>query len=184
MICGSLKPDHGSMTFDGKTFHPKSIIDARSKGIAILLQERGTIDGMSVAENMFIGMEDDFKGHFGVNKDKMQKKAKEILEGAGCVMGEDGFYTRAGEKVGFIISVGAGDQVRIDMAQAAASQLQAVGIDCSVEIPAQVDWGRGRWRILSAGEALLTRTTTPIRFSGQAKAQIIPGIPTRKWTGI
>ncbi len=69
------------------------------------------------------------------------EKAKEILEGAGCVMGEDGFYTRAGEKVGFIISVGAGDQVRIDMAQAAASQLQAVGIDCSVEIPAQVDWG-------------------------------------------
>lgn len=84
MICGSLKPDHGSMTFDGKTFHPKSIIDARSKGIAILLQERGTIDGMSVAENMFIGMEDDFKGHFGINKEKMQKKAKEILHEIGA----------------------------------------------------------------------------------------------------
>jgi len=69
------------------------------------------------------------------------EKARELLEKAGCVAGEDGFYTRDGETVGFVISVGAGDQVRIDMAQAAASQLQAVGIDCRVEIPAQVDWG-------------------------------------------
>lgn len=84
MICGSLKPDNGTMVFDGTSFRPKSIIDARSKGIAILLQERGTIDGMSVAENMFIGMEDDFKGRFGINKDKMQKKAKEILQKIGA----------------------------------------------------------------------------------------------------
>ena len=35
-------------------------------------------------------------------------------------MGDDGFYYRDGEKVGFVISVSAGDQVRIDMAQIAA----------------------------------------------------------------
>lgn len=80
MICGSLKPDNGTMVFDGTSFRPKSIIDARSKGIAILLQERGTIDGMSVAENMFIGMEDDFKGRFGINKDKMQKRQKKFCK--------------------------------------------------------------------------------------------------------
>lgn len=68
-------------------------------------------------------------------------KAKEILEAAGCTMGSDGFYIRDGETVGFVISVGAGDQVRIDIAQAVAQQLREVGIDCSVEIPVQVDWG-------------------------------------------
>lgn len=67
-------------------------------------------------------------------------RAKSILEAAGCVMGEDGFYVRNGETVGFVISVGAGDQVRADIAQAAAQQLREVGIDCSVEIPVQVDW--------------------------------------------
>lgn len=67
-------------------------------------------------------------------------RAREILESAGCTMGDDGFYERNGEKVGFVISVGAGDQVRIDIAQAAAQQLRAVGIDCSVDIPVQVDW--------------------------------------------
>ena len=59
---------------------------------------------------------------------------------AGCVKGEDGYYARDGERVGFVLSVGAGDQVRLDMAQAAAQQLRAVGIDCTVEIPAVVDW--------------------------------------------
>ena len=68
-------------------------------------------------------------------------KAKAALEAAGCTMGSDGMYERQGEKIGFVISVGAGDQVRLDIAQAAAQQLREVGIDCSVEIPVQVDWG-------------------------------------------
>lgn len=73
--------------------------------------------------------------------DYAPEKAKAILEAAGCTMNADGFYERNGETIGFVISVGAGDQVRIDIAQAAAQQLREVGIDCSVEIPAQVDWG-------------------------------------------
>ena len=55
-------------------------------------------------------------------------------------MGDDGFYYRDGEKVGFVISVSAGDQVRIDMAQIAAQELKEIGMDVSVEIPAQTDW--------------------------------------------
>ena len=55
-------------------------------------------------------------------------------------MGDDGFYYRDGEKVGFVISVSAGDQVRIDMAQIAAQELKEIGMDVSVEIPAQIDW--------------------------------------------
>ena len=68
-------------------------------------------------------------------------RAEAILTAAGCVKGDDGFYYRSGEKVGFVISVGAGDQVRLDMAQAAAQQLRQIGIDCTVEVPAVVDWG-------------------------------------------
>ena len=69
------------------------------------------------------------------------EKAKSVLEEAGCEMGDDGFSYRDGEKVGFVISVGAGDQVRVDIAQIAAQQLQQIGMDVTVEIPAQVDWG-------------------------------------------
>lgn len=68
------------------------------------------------------------------------QKAREALEAAGCVMGENGFYERNGEKLSFVISVGAGDQVRIDMAQAAAQQISQIGIECKVEIPIRIDW--------------------------------------------
>lgn len=75
--------------------------------------------------------------HYDYNPDK----AKEILEAAGAQMNDDGFYYRNGEKLGFVISVGAGDQVRIDIAQAAAQQLREIGLDITVEIPTVVDWG-------------------------------------------
>lgn len=68
-------------------------------------------------------------------------RAKGILESAGCVMGPDGFYQRNGQEVGFVISVMAGEQDRIDIAQAAAQQLREAGIHCTVEIPAKIDWG-------------------------------------------
>ncbi|MDO4543590.1 MAG: sugar ABC transporter ATP-binding protein [Clostridia bacterium] len=83
MITGSLRPDGGSMLFNGKPYSPKSLIDARSQGIAILLQERGTLNGITVAENMFIGMEDRFKGAFGVSRKRMQNEAKNILAAIG-----------------------------------------------------------------------------------------------------
>ena len=35
----------------------------------------------------------------------------------------------------------AGEQDRIDIAQAAAQQLREVGIHCTVDIPAKMDWG-------------------------------------------
>ncbi len=68
------------------------------------------------------------------------EKAKEVLENAGCAMGKMASTDRNGEKIGFVISVGAGDQVRIDIAQAAAQQLRAIGMDVTVEVPAKVDW--------------------------------------------
>lgn len=68
-------------------------------------------------------------------------RARAILEEAGCTLNESGFYERDGQEIGFVISVGAGDQVRVDIAQAAAQMLRQVGINCSVEIPEKVDWG-------------------------------------------
>ena len=68
-------------------------------------------------------------------------RARAILEEAGCALNESGFYERNGQEIGFVVSVGAGDQVRVDIAQAAAQMLRQVGINCSVEIPEKVDWG-------------------------------------------
>ena len=69
------------------------------------------------------------------------QRAREILEDAGCIVGENGFYERNGEEIGFVISVMSGEQDRIDIAQAAAQQIREAGINCTVEIPVQMDWG-------------------------------------------
>lgn len=73
--------------------------------------------------------------------DYSPEKARAVLEEAGCVRNSDGFYYRGADRVGFVISMGAGDQVRLDIAQIAAQQLREIGLDVTVEIPAQVDWG-------------------------------------------
>ena len=75
--------------------------------------------------------------HYDYNPDR----AREILEAAGCTMGKNGYYERNGAEIGFVISVGAGDRVRVDIAQAAAQCLRQIGINCTVEIPEKVDWG-------------------------------------------
>lgn len=69
------------------------------------------------------------------------EKAREILEKAGCVPDENGFYTRNGATLGFTINVGAGDQVRVQIAQIAAQQLREIGLEVKVEVPSSVDWG-------------------------------------------
>ena len=68
-------------------------------------------------------------------------RARAILKAAGAEMGDDGFYYRNGERLGFVIDVAAGDQVRLDMARAAAQQLREIGLDVTAEIPPVVDWG-------------------------------------------
>ena len=104
-------------------------------------------------------------------------RAEELLQSAGCQKGGDGFYYRHGEKVAFTISTPAGDQVRLDLAQAAAQQLRQVGVDVNVEIPSIVDWA-------SQSAYLLTSTTTPTRSSPPAGGPTTPGTPTPWWTGI
>lgn len=67
-------------------------------------------------------------------------RACALLESVGCIRNSEGYYERNGQELGFTLSVMAGEQDRLDIAQAAAQQLRQVGIRCTVEIPVQMDW--------------------------------------------
>ncbi|MEI3089394.1 MAG: hypothetical protein V8T01_05360 [Oscillospiraceae bacterium] len=58
------------------------------------------------------------------------------------MMGEDGFTSATAREIAFTISVGAGDQVRIDMAQIAAQQLREIGMDVHGGHPRRHGLGR------------------------------------------
>lgn len=80
MVTGALKPDGGVMTFKGKEYGPGSVIDAGNQGICILIQELGTIDGLTVAENIFLGKESRFAAGFHISGRKMNQAADELLK--------------------------------------------------------------------------------------------------------
>ncbi len=84
------------MTYKGKDWNPSSMLDAldyegNGGGIGMIVQESGTIPGISVMENIFLGNLDEFKcfklkngKRFGpINKKKMAQAAKDALENIG-----------------------------------------------------------------------------------------------------
>ncbi|MBO9472876.1 ABC transporter ATP-binding protein [Shimia sp. R10_1] len=57
MIYGLVKPDSGTMTWDGQPFSPSEPKAARASGVAMVFQHFSLFDALSVAENVALGME-------------------------------------------------------------------------------------------------------------------------------
>ena len=84
IAAGMQKADSGEMRYHGEAWNPGSMIDALSKGIGMIVQESGTIQGVSVAENLFLGETKQFPGPFGtIDRKAMNAKADEALQAIG-----------------------------------------------------------------------------------------------------
>jgi ribose transport system ATP-binding protein len=57
ILSGALAPDAGSITIDGRAFAPRSPIDARRAGVAMIYQELSLAPHLSVMENILLGAE-------------------------------------------------------------------------------------------------------------------------------
>lgn len=68
------------------------------------------------------------------------EKAQQLLEDNGWVKNDDGIYEKNGQTLSFTINSSQGDQVRIDMANICAQNLNSIGADVTVETPAEIDW--------------------------------------------
>ena len=80
MLTGIYSIGSGTFILDGKEVHPKNQVEANNEGISIIVQELGTLSGLTVAENIFLGHEDQFV-HCGIkNTNAMNKKATELLK--------------------------------------------------------------------------------------------------------
>lgn len=84
LVSGSQKADTGIMTYLGEEYIPRSLIDASNRHICILIQETGTISGLSVAENIFLGKESRFGTGPIIRARKMTKAAQELLDQMGA----------------------------------------------------------------------------------------------------
>ena len=81
---GMQKPTSGEMIFKNQPWNPASMIEALQLGVGMIVQESGTIAGITVAENIFLGELDQFKNKFGiVNRKLMNAKANQVMEKIG-----------------------------------------------------------------------------------------------------
>jgi ribose transport system ATP-binding protein len=80
IIAGLQAATSGEILFEGKPWKPSSVLEATSNGIAMIVQEAGTIGNITVAENIFLGHEEMFaRGPF-INLGKMTAAAQQYLD--------------------------------------------------------------------------------------------------------
>ena len=81
IIAGIQKADTGEVTFHGKPWQPASMIEALEHGIGMIVQETGTIPGITVAENLFLGETSRFRNKLGlVSRKAMEQEARKALD--------------------------------------------------------------------------------------------------------
>ena len=78
ILSGAVRPDGGSIRFQGLPYHASDPLEARRQGIAYIHQEISLCPHLSVAENILLGTEPQQRGW--LDQRKMKQKAGEILE--------------------------------------------------------------------------------------------------------
>jgi len=87
IIAGQQRADGGRMTFDGAPWSPTTMNGALAAGVGMIVQESGTVPGISVAENLFLGDTARFTRAGLVNRGALNAAARDALGsiGAGAI---------------------------------------------------------------------------------------------------
>jgi ABC-type sugar transport system ATPase subunit len=83
IISGFQKQDSGRMFLQGQPYEPKSVDDARAKGIDTVYQDLALIDELSVYHNMFLRRERVFRPLPLLNNREMKREARRALDEIG-----------------------------------------------------------------------------------------------------
>ena len=83
IISGFQKQDTGQMFLHGQPYEPKSVDDARAKGIDTVYQDLALIDELSVYHNLFLRRERVFRPLPLLNNREMKREARTALDEIG-----------------------------------------------------------------------------------------------------
>jgi ribose transport system ATP-binding protein len=89
IAAGMQKATSGEMFYLGEPWSPNSMLEAQQKGICMIVQEKGTIPNITVAENIFLGHADMFKSGMFIRMSKMINEAQKILDDLGIEIKAD-----------------------------------------------------------------------------------------------
>ncbi len=80
MLTGIYTMESGQFILDGEEIHPVNQVHANNLGVSIIVQELGTISGLTVAENIFLGHEERFITYGWRNTPAMNAEANRLLK--------------------------------------------------------------------------------------------------------
>jgi simple sugar transport system ATP-binding protein len=83
ILCGFQKPDTGQMWLQGQPYAPRSVDDARSKGIETVYQDLALIDELSVYHNLFLRRERVHHPFPLLANNRMKREARTALDEIG-----------------------------------------------------------------------------------------------------
>lgn len=79
IISGVYPPTSGTLELKGQPYKPGNAMDAQKHGISMVTQEMGTLPGIRVADNIFLGREENFTKNGIVNRKAMYQAAREAM---------------------------------------------------------------------------------------------------------
>jgi ribose transport system ATP-binding protein len=82
-LCGIYPISSGRFLLEGKELRVRSQVEANRHGVSIIVQEMGTLPGLTVAENIFFGEEDKFMRGIIKNTGAMNREAQKLLNSYG-----------------------------------------------------------------------------------------------------
>jgi ribose transport system ATP-binding protein len=81
VLSGAVRPDAGAMRLDGASYEPRNPVEARRAGVAMVYQELSLAPHLTVAENIFLGLE---RSRWGFVRTREQRsRAAEVLAEVG-----------------------------------------------------------------------------------------------------
>lgn len=83
ILSGQLQMNSGHITINGKNVSINSPLDARKRGIAIIHQEFSQVRELTVAQNIFLGVEVKAKVPGFLSNREMNKRTKDVLKRVG-----------------------------------------------------------------------------------------------------
>lgn len=87
IIAGLIKPDAGSMTWEGQPYAPTSPGDAMARGVGLIHQEMRLLPDLTIAENVFVGRLPMTAGR--IDREQMRARAREQLRRLGLDISPD-----------------------------------------------------------------------------------------------
>ncbi len=77
ILSGAIRPDAGQLRLDGQPYSPRNPLQARRLGVAMIYQELSLAPHLTVAQNIFLGMEP--TRHGLVRTDDLNQRARQAL---------------------------------------------------------------------------------------------------------